>query len=344
MPRTITCLFVLTCLFASACIKGKEDPAVDGGGQGQDGTPKTDGPNKPLDTGKDTGKKDTGKDTGKKDGGAAVPGTWVQIKVKAFTMGAANGEACSDVTLERKHQVTLTRNFEMQTTEVTQDQFKKLMGFNKSYFSSCGGSCPVDSVSWHAAAAYCNELSKIKGVKPCYSCTKSGTSSFDCMVEFSHKTIYQCAGYRLPTEAEWEFAYRAGSQTAFYNGAIDSSRCQSCTSKDNNANKIGWYCANSGVSGMKLTPHTVGGRAPNAFGLFDMAGNLYEWTADGWKKDLGSAAATDPWDDSNASYKATKGGCWEHRSYKMRAAYRDDGPAKYGSMLIGFRCVRTHGN
>ena len=332
MSRTIPCLLVLPCLVATACITGKDDPVTDSGGQVHDGVTQKDGAGKPP---------DKGTDTGKQDGGGAIPGTWVQVKVKAFTMGAADGEACSDATLERKHTVTLTRNFEMQTTEVTQAQFKQLMGFNKSYFSSCGASCPVDSVSWHQAAAYCNALSKKKGVKSCYSCTKSGTSSYDCMVESSHKTIHDCAGFRLPTEAEWEFAYRAGTQTAFYNGAIDSSKCKVCSSKGNNAHKIGWYCANSSMSGVGKTPHPVGGRAPNSLGLYDMAGNLSEWTADSWKKDLGSAAVKDPWHDSDVNYKAIKGGCWEHRAYRMRAAYRDDGKAKYGTMLIGFRCVRT---
>ncbi len=337
MYRKLPCLLALSCLL-SACITGRDDPA-DGGGKPdsaiQDGLQK-------QDKGKDAGDKDTGKkDTGKKDGGGAVPGKWVQIKVKAFTMGAADNEPCSDATLERKHQVTLTRNFEMQTTEVTQDQFKQLMSYNKSYFKSCGGTCPVDSVSWHEAAAYCNALSKKKGVTPCYKCVKVGSSSLECTVDYSNKTIYDCVGYRLPTEAEWEFAYRAGTQTAFYNGGIDSKKCQDCTSKGSNADKIGWYCANSGWSGLKTTPHAVAGKAPNGFGLFDMAGNLYEWTADGYKKDLGSAAAKDPWDDSNSTYKVTRGGCFEHRSYRMRAAYRNDGKAKYGTILIGFRCVRT---
>ena len=336
MRRSIIHSLIVLCLTAAACITGRDEP--DSGGPPADGAPVLkDGPPK-QDTGnKDVGNKDGDKkDIGKKDGGGTVPGKWVKVTVKSFTMGAADNEPCSKPAEESKHQVTLTRNFEMQTTEVTQDQFQQLMGFNKSYFKSCGGTCPIDSVSWHQAAAYCNELSKKRGVKPCYSCTKSGTTGYDCAVESSHKTIYDCAGYRLPTEAEWEFAYRAGSQTPLYNGPIDSQRCNECSGKGTNANKIGWYCANAGGK-----PHPVGGKAANALGLYDMAGNLYEWTADAYKQALGTAPAKNPWHDDNDTTKTTKGGCWEHRSYRMRAAHRNDGKAAYGTVLIGFRCVRS---
>ena len=344
MYRSTLALAVVCCFLTAACITGKE-PDADGTSKLQDGAPVVDGPLKPdpdggkQDKGKDTGK-DKGKDSAKDNGGPAVPGKWVQIKVKSFSMGAAPGEPCSDQSLERQHQVTLTHNFEMQTTEVTQDQFTKLMGYNRSYFKSCGGSCPADSVSWHEAAAYCNKLSQIRGVNPCYGCSGS-KSSTSCHVLGSYKTIYDCVGYRLPTEAEWEFAYRAGTQTAFYSGAITSATCQDCIKTDAKADKIGWYCANSGSGGFNQQPHVVGGKSANAWGLFDMAGNLQEWTADGWVKDLGSTAVKDPYDEGNSTYKVVKGGSWEYRSYKLRAAYRDDGKAAYGTILIGFRCVRT---
>ena len=323
--KRVLLLFTGLCLMASGCVEGKKRPGEDGGGA-TDGP--QDGPAKPV----GDGPKST------KDGSAgAIPGKWVKVPAGTFTMGAAAGEACGDQTKERGHQVTLSRGFEIMTTEVTQAQFQQVMGYNRSYFKSCD-SCPVDSVSAHEASIYCNELSKKKGLTPCYSCTGK-SSSADCYLAPAFKTPYACPGYRLPTEAEWEFAYRAGTQTAFYSGGMDSSKCSVCTSKDANAHKIGWYCANVGSSSDKTKP--VGGKSPNTLGLYDMAGNLYEWTTDGHVEDLGSAAVKDPYHDSNTSRWVIKGGCWEHSASKMRAAYRGTCSPNFGTILIGFRPVRT---
>ena len=309
-------------LAVAACANSKTRPEDGGSNPG-------DGPVKPVGDG---AKPNDG------GGGGAVPGTWVTVKVSTFSMGAAPGEPCGVPDEERQHQVTLTRNFSIMTTEVTQGQFTQVMGYNGSYFKTCGDNCPVDSVSHHEAAQYCNELSKRKGLTPCYSCTGKRNSA-DCFVASAFKTIYDCPGYRLPTEAEWEFAYRAGTKTAYYSGSADKDKCSVCTSRDANANKIGWYCANINTSAK--SPQPVGGKAGNKLGLYDMAGNLYEWTADGYIEDLGTAAVTDPYHDSNTAKGVIKGGCWEHRAHRMRAASRSTCTPKYGTMLIGFRPVRT---
>jgi len=313
-------------LLCSACIEGKQREQ-DGGGT-QDLVSKSDKTGPSTDGNK--------ADSLAGDAGVPIPGTWKYIKPKPFFMGAAYQEACADFLTQRRHQVTLTHAFEIMTTEVTQAQYMSLMTTNPSYFKSSGDSCPVDNASWYNAVAYCNALSQKRGLTQCYSCTKVGTSSATCTYNYSYKDIYACPGYRLPTEAEWEYAYRADTTTAYYNGDNDTAKCKNCTSMEANANKLGWYCYNS-----QKETHPVGKLQPNAYGLLDMGGNVQEWTADGYKGDLGTQAVTDPWNDTDTARMVVRGGYWEMGPERMRAAWRDDIGIKYGTMTVGFRCART---
>ena len=263
------------------------------------------------------------------DQGSVVPTKWVTIQAGSFQMGSPSTESCrgSD---ETQHQVTLTHNFEIMTTEVTQAQFTSLMGYSPSNFASCGGTCPVEQVNWHEAAAYANALSAKAGLSVCYSCTGSG-ASVTCSeaTAYAGQKVYTCPGYRLPTEAEWEYAYRAGTSTAFYNGGITS-----CTGTDANASKIGWYAANS-----SNTTHPAGQKTPNAWGLYDMAGNVYEWCHDGYQSSLGSSAVTDP--VGSGSSRVLRGGSWYDSPYFMRAAGRYNHSPTHRNADLGFRCSRT---
>lgn len=269
------------------------------------------------------------------DGGPAALIKWVTINPGTFQMGSPTTEKCRIAKYETQHQVTLNNKFEIQDTEVTQGQFFSMMGYNPSNAPYCGESCPVEHLSWHEAVAYCSRLSYKAGLTACSSCTGSG-KNLTCqeVPSYSGQKIYLCPGYRLPTEAEWEYAYRAGTKSAFYNGGITN--CYSGSGMDPNAEKIAWYKYNSGGD-----THQVGQKKPNAWGLYDMAGNVWEWCHDWYQEDLGASSVTDPWGPSTGYYRLMRGGSWFRYPYELRAAYRyaHGGSSRHGS--AGFRCVRT---
>ena len=246
--------------------------------------------------------------------------------------GAVPGELCRGKN-ETQHQVTLSGAYEIAGTETTQGHFLSLMGYNPSKFSTCGSTCPVENVSWHEAAAYCNALSTQKGHAACYSCSGAGKPTVICSVasSYSGAKIYACPGYRLPTEAEWERAYRAGSTTAFYAGGVTS-----CQGSDPTAGLMGWYSKNA-----SNRPHPAGTRQANAWGLSDMAGNVWEWCHDWSAEDLGSAPATDPWGAPSGTGRVVRGGSWFSDARALRAAHRSLNPPTDRGHVIGLRCVRS---
>jgi len=261
---------------------------------------------------------------------------WCEIPGGCFAMGSPNGEACRFPN-ETKHNVTVGRTFQMHQNEVTQSQFVQLMGYSPAYFKGCS-SCPVEQVNWHEAAAYCNALSQKEGNKfPCYSCKGTG-AAVKCAVtaEWSPnaKRIINCPGYRLPTEAEWEYAYRAGTTSHYYNGDL-----KACTGKNPTLDQIAWYDQNSG----KRTQR-VGRKQPNPWGLYDMSGNVWEWTTDWWRQDLGSAWAIDPVGPATGQHPVVRGGSWDTIAGDMRAAFRDKYTIDKRYNTVGFRCVRTKPN
>jgi formylglycine-generating enzyme required for sulfatase activity len=229
--------------------------------------------------------------------------------------------------------VTLTRSFMIGKYEVTQGEFQSLMGYNPSHFSSCGADCPVEAVSWHEVVAYMNALSKSRGLEECFDCTGSG-SSVNCIVksQYSGQNYYNCKGYRLPTEAEWEYAYRSGTSTAFYNGDITKTGCV----LDPNLDKIGWYCGNAGDK-----THQVGGKQANAWGLHDMVGNVYEWVYDWYQDSYRNLPDVDPVGPSTGSHRVRRGGCYENDAPFCRAAYRFRITRDDRFRGLGFRFLRS---
>lgn len=227
---------------------------------------------------------------------------FVYIRPGSFMMGSPSGEAGRDND-EKQHRVTLTRGYYIQTTEVTQGQWERVMGSNPSHFKNCGSDCPVEMVSWEDCQKFIRKLNQMEG---------------------SEK-------YRLPTEAEWEYAARAGSRTAFANGSITETGC----GHDLSLNVMGWYCGNSG----KMT-HSVSGKAPNAWGLYDMHGNVYEWCQD-WFGGYPSGSVTDPEGASSGAHRVNRGGSWGDVARHCRSAYRSRNEPGLRNDLRGFRLARA---
>lgn len=271
----------------------------------------------------------------------ANPGTWVRIPPGTFLMGAPASEIGRlSGEYNSQHSVTLTNWFVISSTEVTQGQFEGLMGYNPavygSYWPGWSADWPEDCVTWHEAAAFCNALSRQEGYSSCYDC--NGTQlSMRCTLRTRYSSPYECLGYRLPTEAEWEYAARSGTTTSTYMGNLDSSHL-SCESPNNVLDSIANYCMHYSFG----LPSPVGYYEPNAWELYDMLGNVYEWCSDwydGMSYDYAPGPAVDPWGPPTGAPGYVRSGSFGLTAQFQRAAYRIVGnPDTRG---YGFRPVRT---
>jgi formylglycine-generating enzyme required for sulfatase activity len=261
---------------------------------------------------------------------------WCKIPPGCFVMGSPATEPCSRYD-ETQHQVRLTRAFEISEDETTQAEFEDLIGYNPTTCGTCDN-FPVNSVSWSSAAAYCNALSSKQGLTPCYACTGTVTKP-TCFEEpaYEGKGIYDCPGYRLPTEAEWEYAYRAGTTTALHNGAVPD-----CEDLNTDLDAIGWYKWNA--SGAL---HATMLKQPNGWGLYDMAGNVAEWVNDYYVDGGISGSQVDPSvavpQDKQYAFRRLRNGSYKDYPKYQRAAARDSEPGAPGWVQenLGFRCART---
>jgi formylglycine-generating enzyme required for sulfatase activity len=221
--------------------------------------------------------------------GNSVGMTFVKIPAGTFMMGSPDSESGRYSNEGPQHQVTISKSFELQTTEVTQSQWQAVMGSNPSYFK--GPDLPVETVSWDDAQAF---IAKLNAKNDGYR-------------------------YRLPTEAEWEYAARAGT-TGPYAGDVDA---------------MAWHLKNS-----DQTTHLVGTKAPNAWGLYDMHGNVREWVQD-WYDDYSASAVIDPVGPSSGSYRVLRGGSWYFYSQGCRSANRLNHSPGIRNFYLGLRLLRT---
>lgn len=234
----------------------------------------------------------------------------VSIPPGEFMMGSANGA----IDAKPPHPVKVN-GFLMDEHEVTQEVYEKVIGTNPSRRKNPQN--PVEQVTWIAAAKFCNARSLQEGLKPCYD-----TNTWAC--DFSAN------GYRLPTEAEWEYAYRAGTSTEFY-----------FSGSTQDLKSFAWFEGNS-----QTKPHPVGQRRPNAWGLYDMAGNVWEWCNDFYGVKYYRESPTDnPRGPQEGEKRVLRGGAWSTSAESCTAFVRNCDEAGLTDVCLtmdsnGFRCVR----
>jgi formylglycine-generating enzyme required for sulfatase activity len=251
----------------------------------------------------------------------------VSVPAGTFQMGSPEGEL-GRYANEKPHEVKLSKGFLIGKTEVTQGQWKAVMGEknNPSVFKKCGDDCPVEHVSWFEAAEFCNKLSQQEGLSRCYSGNaKDG-----------YRWEKGCAGYRLPTEAEWEYAARAGSAGAFSSGGIAKTECEA----EPSLTETGWYCGSTGAGKAALGTHKAAQLKPNAFGLFDMNGNVSEWVWD-WSGEYPKGPVSDPTGPAEGSYKVFRGGGFYQVAKFARSADRAQYSPAIQDAALGLRVART---
>ena len=235
----------------------------------------------------------------------------VLIPAGEFLMGSPDNDSMAYGDEQPQHRVRITQPFYLSVYPVTQSEYQRVMGENPSafngfrgifgFFANPGGpSWPVEQVSWEDAMAFCRRLSAQEGTE-----------------------------YRLPTEAEWEYACRSGSTDRWCFGDDESQLEQ-----------YAWYGTNSGSR-----THPVGEKKPNGWGLYDMHGNVWEWCADWWDanycQQFANKVAVDPTGPAGGSGRVYRGGCWDFDASFCRSACRAGSAPGYRCDSLGFRLART---
>ena len=242
----------------------------------------------------------------------------VTIPAGTFQMGSLAGEPGRQAD-ETRHGVTLTRGFRIGKYPITQRQWYTVIGTNPSHFQGASNppdgteiqeNRPVEAISWYDSLVFCNKLSMLEGLSPAYSISGSTNPANWGDVPTASDSIWNAVaivagsnGYRLPTEAQWEYACRAGTTTAYYYS-------------DTPNGDYMWYDVNSNVQ-----THEVGLKLPNAWGLHDMHGNVYEWCWDLYE-DYSGGSETDPNGALSGLYRIFRGGSYGTPVDDCRSAHR----------------------
>ena len=251
---------------------------------------------------------------------AGEPDDLVLVRGGTFIMGSPESEAQRERD-ETRHQVTIL-DFRMATREVTRKEYRELMGTVPGA-STEEDRLPVTDVSWHDAVKFCNARSLKEGLTPAY-----------VFVDSDEGVVWNrdADGYRLPTEAEWEYACRAGTSTPFSTGGnitVDE------------ANYYGTYPYNGGPGGRyrgRVVP--AGSFPPTSWGLYDMHGNVWEWCWDRYGA-YGETPVSNPSGATSGAYRINRGGGWNDFGRHLRSAYRAACPPSNSSFNLGFRLARN---
>jgi len=272
---------------------------------------------------------------------------WCWVPSGCFVMGSPEDEWGRGLYDEEQVAVTLTRALGVMQHEVTQGEWfdaglQYPPTFAVSVMDCTERDCPIEHVTWFEAAAYANLLSAGHDppLAPCYElvdCNGNPGEEMACeTARLTAPTVYECEGFRLPTEAEWEYAARAGTRTAFYSGEIHRQPELGTCYQEPNLDQIAWYCGNSGG---RTQP--VGLKHPNGWGLHDVLGNTYEWTSDYPEAAASPGPLTDPAGTiEHMRARVTKGGSVISVAYALRSASYI--PISWTDARgTGFRLVRT---
>ncbi|MBP3562471.1 MAG: formylglycine-generating enzyme family protein [Treponema sp.] len=272
------------------------------------------------------------------DNGETKEERFVLIPAGSFKMGSKDGYDDN----KPVHEVTITKPFYMGKYEVTQAEYEKYCSYtgsnspNSSYGD--GDNYPAYYVSWYDAIVYCNKRSIAEGLTPCYSIDGSTDPKVWGEVPTSSDVTWNAVicnwnanGYRLPTEAEWEYAARAGDNT------VDS-LTYSGTSDLNELEEYAWYYSNSNDA-----THEVGTKLPNAYGLYDMSGNVYEWCWNWFTSeyDENTEGGDNPTGTSAGSFRVFRGGSWDYVSGYCAVSCRLYYDPDFHYDYLGFRVVRA---
>ena len=252
----------------------------------------------------------------------AVPDGFVRVEGGTFQMGSNDGE-----NKEKPVHTVTVKSFYIGKYEVTQKEWTAIMGSNPSYVK--GDNLPVERVSWYDAIEYCNLLSEKEKLTPAYTINKNqkdwnNKSKLDSL-KWTVRWNRNANGYRLPTEAEWEYAAKGGNGSPgnyTYAGS-------------NNIDEVAWWTENRAGSTQE-----VGTKKPNGLGLYDMSGNVFEWCWD-WFGDYPRRAQTDPIGASSGYNRVYRGGSWSPSVRGVRSADRGNNTPTYRFLIVGFRVARN---